>query len=41
MIEPVGYSDWTAAVVPVAKEDGLCGDFKLTMNQLSFGRRPN
>ena len=38
VIEPVPHADWAAPVVPVVKTDGsirLCGDYKLTANQVA------
>lgn len=39
IVEPVQFSEWTAPVVPVLKSDpesiSLCGDFKLTVNQVA------
>ena len=38
VIEPVRYSDWATPIVPVLKADGkvrVCGEYKLTMNQVS------
>lgn len=38
IIEPVRHSEWAAPVVPVLKPDDtarLCGDYKLTVNQIS------
>ena len=44
IIEAVQYSDWAAPVVPVMKADKsvrLCGDYKLTVNQVAkLGRYP-
>jgi hypothetical protein len=37
IISPVRSSPWAAPVVPVLKKDGkirLCGDYKLTINQV-------
>lgn len=37
-MEPAKYAEWAAPVVPVLKPDdtaSLCGDYKLTVNQLS------
>ena len=39
IISPVRSSSWAAPVVPVLKKDGkirLCGDYKLTINQIAF-----
>ena len=39
IISPVRSSPWAAPVVPVLKKDGkirLCGDYKLTINQVAF-----
>ena len=36
IIEPIGFSEWAAPIVPVVKRDGsirVCGDYKLTINQ--------
>ena len=39
IVEPVQFSKWAALVVPVLKSDresiSLCGDFKLTVNQVA------
>ncbi|XP_062297408.1 uncharacterized protein K02A2.6-like [Scomber scombrus] len=38
IIEPVKHAEWAAPVVPVLKPDDtarLCGDYKLTVNQIS------
>ena len=39
IIEPVQYAEWAAPIVPVLKSDKtsvqICGDFKLTVNQVS------
>ena len=38
IIEPVQYSEWAAPIVPVMKADRtvrICGDYKLTVNQLA------
>ena len=37
VIEPVEHADWAAPITPVVKSDGLiriCGDFKVTLNQV-------
>ena len=38
IVEPVQFSRWAAPIVPVLKADGtarICGDYKLTVNQVS------
>ena len=38
VIEPVQFSDWAAPIAPVVKTDGsirICGDYKLTVNQVT------
>jgi hypothetical protein len=39
IIEPISFSDWAAPIVPVVKSDGksvrICGDFKVTINQVA------
>ena len=38
VIEPVKFAKWAAPIVPVVKADGtvrICGDYKLTINQVS------
>ena len=39
IIEPVQFADWAAPIIPVLKQDmvsvRICGDFKLTVNQVS------
>ena len=35
-VEPVEFSEWATAIVPIVKEDGtirICGDYKQTINQ--------
>ena len=36
ILERVQFSNWAAPIVPVVKQDGsvgICGDYKLTVNQ--------
>ena len=38
IIEPVHYSEWAAPIIPVMKADctvRICGDYKLTVNQVA------
>ena len=38
MIEPIHYSEWAAPIIPVLKnsvEVRICGDYRLTVNQVS------
>lgn len=38
IIEPVDFSEWAAPIVPIVKQDKslrICGDYKVTVNQVS------
>ena len=42
-LEAVDHSEWTAPIVPVPKQDGsirICGDYKLTVNQVDVDKYP-
>ena len=32
VIEKVSHSDWATLIVPVPKADGICGNYKATVN---------
>ena len=44
ILQPISFADWATPIVPVFKTDQsvrICGDFKVTVNQISkFDRYP-